>query len=170
MVTVKVECTRLRLFLLFLLFIRLLLGLLFQGEFLELQVAHPVAVVVRHGEPRMLQHSLGGWSVTRVPPQHWQEEVRKHVCFMLLEAVLVGEEPLEREVAQLVDVLEDEFVGDRVSLEEFLKEGTSDRVVLWHGAEELNHLGKVIVCLAVVLTLTWIKQEIARDKFENHAG
>ena len=170
MVTVKAKCTRLRLFLLFLLFIRLLLGLLFQGEFLELQVAHPVAVVVRHGEPRMLQHSLGGWPVTRVPPQHWQEEVRKHVCFMLLEAVLVGEEPLEREVAQLVDVLEDEFVGDRVSLEEFLKEGTSDRVVLWHGAEELNHLGKVIVCLAVVLTLTWIKQEIARDKFENHAG
>ena len=88
---------------------------------------------------------------------------------MLLEAVLVCEESLEWEVPQFVDVLEDEFVGDRVSLEEFLKEGTSDRVVLRHGAEELNHLGKVIVCLAVVLSFARVKQEVTCDKFEHHA-
>ena len=170
MVTIKVKCTRFRFLQLFLLFVLLLLSLLFQGELLELQVAHPVAVVVRHGEPRMLQHSLGGWPVTRVPPQHWQEEVRKHVCFMLLEAVLVGEEPLEREVAQLVDVLEDEFVGDRVALEEFLEERAGDCVVLRHGTEELNHLGKVVVGLAVVLSFAWVEQEVAGDEFEDHAS
>ena len=54
MVTIKVKCTRFRFLQLFLLFVLLLLSLLFQGELLELQVAHPVAVVVRHGEPWML--------------------------------------------------------------------------------------------------------------------
>ena len=54
---------------------------------------------------------------------------------MLLEPILLHEEPLKGEMPQLVDILENVLIGRLVILEEFAEEASSDGVVLGHGSE-----------------------------------
>lgn len=73
-------------------------------------------------------------------------------------------------MAQLVDVLEDKLARLLVLPEELAEEGATDGVTLGHWAKHLDHLRQVVICLAVVLTLSWIKQEVPCDELEGHAG
>ena len=54
---------------------------------------------------------------------------------MLLESILLHQEPLEWEVPQLVNILEHILARDFVSLEELGEELTTDGVVLGHRSE-----------------------------------
>jgi len=59
-------------------------------------------------------------------------------------------------VSQLVDVLE-HILAFVVLLEELVKERASDCIVLRHSAKKLNHLGQMVISLAVVLALSRIE-------------
>ena len=89
---------------------------------------------------------------------------------MLLEAILLHEKPLEREVTKLVDVLEDKLAGNLVALEELGEEGAADGVILRHRSEKFNHLSQVVVRLTIVRTLARVEQEVTSDQFKGHAG
>ena len=89
---------------------------------------------------------------------------------MLFKPVLLHEQTLEREVPQLVNVLEDVLVARLVILEELVEEAASDRVILGHWPQELDHLGQVIVRLAIVLAFARVKQEITSYQLKSHAS
>ena len=89
---------------------------------------------------------------------------------MLFKPVLLHEETLEREVPQLVNVLEDVLVARLVILEELVEEAAADRVILGHRAQQFDHLGQVIVRLAIVLALAGVKQEITSYQLKSHAS
>ena len=89
---------------------------------------------------------------------------------MLFKPVLLHEQTLEREVPQLVNVLEDVLIARLVILEELVEEAASDGVILGHWAQELDHLGQVIVCLAIVLPFARVKKEIASNQLKSHAS
>ena len=59
---------------------------------------------------------------------------------MLLKSVFRHEEPLQGEVSQLVNILENILASQLVMLEELAEEASTYCVVFWHGAEQLDHL------------------------------
>ena len=71
---------------------------------------------------------------------------------MLFEPVLLHEKSLEREMPQLINVLENVLIGRFVILEELVEETATNRVIFRHRAQKLDHLGQMIVCLAIILT------------------
>jgi len=72
-------------------------------------------------------------------------------------------------MTQLVNVLEDELAGCLITLKKLIEEGSTDGVALGNGAEHFNHLGKVVIRLAVVLSFPWVEEEVSRDELECHA-
>ena len=88
---------------------------------------------------------------------------------MLLKLVLLHKKTTKRELMKATYILEDILACQRVSAEKLVEELTLQSVIFRHGAEHFNNLGKVVVCLAVVLTFSRIKQKIASYQLENHA-
>ena len=89
---------------------------------------------------------------------------------MFLKAILLHQQPLQGEVAELVDVFEDELSCVGIMLEELVEKGAADRVVLWHRPQKLNHLRQVIISLTVVLTFARVEKEIASDQLKGHTS
>jgi len=89
---------------------------------------------------------------------------------MLLKSVLACEQSLQRKVSEPTNVLKDELVRDRISLEELVEEGASEGVVLGHWSKHLDHLSQMVVSLTVRLSLPWVEQEVTGDQLEDHTG
>lgn len=91
-------------------------------------------ILVRHGEPWVLEKGLGCWALRHFPLQNRQEEVRKHISLFFLESILLHEQTLKWEVTQLVNILEHKLARSLITLEELGEEGATDGVVLGHGS------------------------------------
>jgi hypothetical protein len=140
----------------------LILELLFEHHYLILAVGVLKIIVVGHIQPGVLQHLLSGCTSLMVPGEHGQQKVRQHVGFLLLDAVLFNQHLLQGPVVQALD-------SPQVTLgiEEFAGVLARQSQVLWHSAEELHHLGEMIVVLVVVLTLTGFEEEVTGDHLED---
>lgn len=105
----------------------------------------------------MLEHLLRTGPLTRVPFQNWQEKVSQHVSFLLLEPVLLHQQPIQGKMSESSDVFENVFVRQGVFFKELFEALATQGVVLGHWANHFYHLSKVIICFTVVLTFTGVK-------------
>lgn len=42
--------------------------------------------------------------------------------------------------------------------------------VSWHATQKLHHLSKMVIVFVVVVALSWLEQEVARNHFKNGAS
>jgi uncharacterized protein (DUF362 family) len=113
----------------------------------------------------VLKHLLGSGATVVVPRKHWHEEVTESESLFLLDQILVGQNLMERPVVKT-----GYSAQVTATVKEFSGVFSRESQVFGHAAEQLHHLGEMVVVLVVVLSLSGLEQKVTSNHFENSAG
>lgn len=142
-----------------------LLHFLLQHHYLILLVCVLVLVVGIHVQPAVIKHLLSSSTLMRVPLEHREKEVAKGLSLLLLDAILLHQNFLQRPIVEARNASQ---VPGRVEV--LLGVFSRESHILWHAPEKLHHLCEVVIVLVVVVALTWLKQEVSSDHLEDSAS
>lgn len=100
-----------------------------------------------------------------MPLEHRQQEVCESLGFLFANEILVCEHFLHWPEAQTLDSSQ-----ITSAIEKFFGMLAGHRKIFGHSSKELHHLSQVVIILVVVLTLSWLEEEITSHHLKDCAG